>query len=377
MVKPYPTDSLCVKCHKFVPELLEKSKKTSEADKNIPKEFKPQKKKPSDKDGVRTKDKSYKFSLEDEKIFLKGKEEYVIFCGITSKERTPLFYTKEHLKYLLELTNNLDYIATGILRGDLDKMLLVREDGNKIIEEKCQFYEKDNIIYIVYGLFPDKKGKWILEQMAREYESLILKFSIKNVNELTPLEKSNIDRGFKPALKSILDSMELKEVLTDKDISYVEDWIRVDYLGVSSMSIGVVSLLLDDQGALNLDLPVKYDDPNEDLEMKESQLTAKIEAIAANTPGNTGAYPRWIAVRLKYQQYRFITFKKYPNDYFLSLLSEGNLKKIPKAEDKLNPLIYHVIDTPFEGNLKPFNQLKATLKDMFNHDAELEHRKFY
>ncbi|MFX0148407.1 MAG: hypothetical protein ACFE8E_11770, partial [Candidatus Hodarchaeota archaeon] len=70
----------------------------------------------------------------------------------------------------MELTNNLDFIATSILGGELDKMLLITNDN---INEKCQFYVKDNIIYLVYGIFPDKKGKWILEQMAKYYSELV------------------------------------------------------------------------------------------------------------------------------------------------------------------------------------------------------------
>ena len=93
-------------------------------------------------------------------------------------------------------------------------------------------------------------------------------------------------------------------------------------------------------------------------------VNPKNEAIAANTLGNTGAYPRWIAVRLGFQMYRFLTFKKYPNDYFLYCLSEGNLKKIEKVEAKLEPILYHEMSTPFTGNLRPFNKLKAKIKDL-------------
>jgi hypothetical protein len=107
--------------------------------------------------------------------------------------------------------------------------------------------------------------------------------------------------------------------------------------------------------------------------MKESLLTAKIEAIAANTLGNTGSYPRWIAVKLGFQKYRFLTFKKYKNDYFLSCLSEGNLKKVDNIEAHLEPILYHGIDTPFSGNLRPFNKLKSTIKELVN---QIPERKF-
>ncbi|MFX0032620.1 MAG: hypothetical protein ACFE8V_08425 [Promethearchaeota archaeon] len=261
----------------------------------------------------------------------------------------------------MELTNNLDFIATSILGGELDKMLLITNDN---INEKCQFYVKENIIYLVYGIFPDKKGKWILEQMAKYYSELVQN---KDVDNLEKLEKNEIDFEFKRRLNYVLkEYLDLQEVFTDQEIPYLEDWIRIDYLGLSSMSIGVISLLIDEENNLNVDVPGQYDNPAEETEMKESLLTAKIEAIAANTLGNTGFYPRWIAVKLSFQRYRFLTFKKYQNDYFLSLLSEGNLQKIETVEKKIEPYLHHGIDTPFAGNLRPFNKIKSTLKDLIN-----------
>jgi hypothetical protein len=310
--------------------------------------------------GVQTKTKEKKFSIDDEIIYLKDNEEYVKFCGVTSTERTKLFWSNNRYNYLLELTNNLDFIATSILGGELDKMLLISKNDE---EEKCQFYEKNGIIYLVYGVFPDKKGKWILEQMAKYYYGLV---NSKDVNKLNKLEDHEVKNRFSGNLKFILkECMVLQEVFTDQDIPYLEDWIRIDYLSLSSMSIGVISLLLDEEGNLDMDVPGEFDNPAEEIEMKESSLTARIEAIAANTLGNTGAYPRWIAVKLGFQQYRFLTFKKYQNNYFLSFLSEGNLKKLEKVEKELEPLLYHGIDSPFSGNLKPFNKLKETLKQKF------------
>ena len=155
----------------------------------------------------------------------------------------------------------------------------------------------------------------------------------------------------------------MQEVFSDQEIPYVEDKLRVDYLGLSSRSIGVISLLLGEE--LQVDLPGQFESPEETKEMKESILTAKIEAIAANTLGNTGAVPRWIAVKLSFQNYRFLTFKKFENDYFLYMLSEGNLGKLDNVEDELNPYVEHVTSTAFSGNLRPFNSLKMSLNELF------------
>jgi acyl carrier protein len=314
---------------------------------------------------VRVKREKTKFSFEDDRIPLKGDEEYLKLCGITSTERTQLFCSNERFVYLLELTNNLDNIATSILGGELDQMLLITADGE---EDKCQFFVKNEIIYIIYGKFPDKKGKYFLEQMANFYGELVRD---KDVNNLNKLEKHEIDRKFEAQIRAIINKyIQLQDVFSDQEIPFVEDKLRIDYLGLSSMSIGVISLLLGNE--LGLKFPGETESPEEEKEMIESLLTAKIEAIAANTLGNTGAYPRWIAVKLGFQNYRFLTFKKYKNDFFLYMLSEGNLEKLNITEDYLDPFIEHVIDTPFSGTLKPFNRLKKTLDEML-----IKHNRFF
>ncbi|MFX1567675.1 MAG: hypothetical protein ACFFCV_04825 [Promethearchaeota archaeon] len=289
------------------------------------------------------------------------KGEYIKLIGITSTERTQLYCSNDNYAYLLELTNNLDFIATGFLGGELDKMLLISQ--KKDTEEKCQFYVKNNIIYIVYGRFPDKKGKWILEQMSINFTELV---GGKDVEKLDKFEKYKIETDFKKRTRFILNEYanKLQDVFTDQEIPYVEDSIRIDYVGLSSMSIGVISILLGEEN-LKIENIGDFDDPDEQKEMKESMLTARIEAIAANTQGNTGATPRWIAVKLGFQKYRFLTFKKYQNDYFLSMLSEGNLSRIEQVEELLDPDINELTINEFSGNLKPFNVLKIDLEQNF------------
>jgi hypothetical protein len=369
-VRPYPTDHLCPRCGKFLSNLFQHVDDANfESKKLEPQEFKPITETASSKiQGVRKKEKATTISLDAERINLKEGTEYVKFCGITSVERTPLFSSNKRLLYLLELSNNLDFIATSILGGDLDKMLLKSENNET---EKCQFFEKNDIIYILYGKFPDKKGKWVLEQMAKFFSELVRD---KDVNNLSKIDKYDIEKKFGGYLLSIFkEYLQLQDVFSDQEIPYVEDWIRLDYVGLSSMSIGVISILLDDEEKLNVKVPGEFEDHAEEVEMKESLLTAKIEAIAANTLGNTGSYPRWIAVKLGFQQYRFLTFKKYKNNYFLSCLSEGNLKKVDNIETQLEPILYHGIDTPFSGNLRPFNKLKKTIKELVN---QIPERKF-
>jgi hypothetical protein len=351
ITKPFPKDSMCPKCRKFLAKLFEST--VDKTDKSPPKEFETKTTTLSSKfkGKVRVKKPPLDINLEKDKIQL-TKGEYVKLLGITSTDRTQLFCNNERLEYLLELTNNLDLIATGVLGGELDKMLLITEEGN--IEEKCQFYVEDEIIYIVYGNFPDKKGKWLLDQMANIFSEIV---KGKDVNSLSKIEKFQIENEFKGGIKNKLyEYLRLQEVFTDQEIPYVEDTIRIDYLGLSSMSIGVISLLLGDE--LVTEMQMEFENPEEEREMKESMITARIEAIAANTQGNTGAIPRWIAVKLGFQQYRFITFKKYQNEYYLSLLSEGNLGKVDQVEQLLESTLIEAVKTPFSGNLKPFNILR-------------------
>ena len=344
-------------------------KDSSDEEKSPPQKFVTKKETAAKKlPGVRKKEIEKNISLDVDIINLDGDLEYLKFCGITTADRTQLFASNKKWLYLLELTNNLDFIATSILGGDLDKMLLKSEN---LEEEKCHFFEKNKIIYVIFGKFPDKKGKWVLEQMAKHFSDLIRD---KDVNNLGKFEKYDIENKFKGKLIFILkEYLQLQDVFSDQEIPYVEDWLRLDYVGLSSMSIGVISLLLDDEDRLNVKVPGEFEDPAEEFEMKESLLTAKVEAIAANTLGNTGAYPRWIAVKLGFQNYRFLTFKKYRNNYFLSCLSEGNLKKIDILEAQLEPILNNGLDTPFSGNLRPFNKLKSQIKELMKNVIE---RKF-
>lgn len=362
ITRPFPSDSLCPKCGKFVPAIYQINQIEKGPELN-PKEFETKTSSLSSKlkGRVKVKKTKKKQVLEGEKIELK-KGEFMKLFGITSVERKPLYCSNDNYFYLLELTNNLDFIATDILGGELDKMLLIPEEAEG--KEKCQFFTKNDLIYLVYGMFPDKKGKWLLEQAAKYYDDLI---DERDLNNLDKYEKYQIDKKFKTVLNYIIEEyLKLQDVFSDQDIPYVEDKLRVDYVGLSSQSIGIISLLLGD--TLNVDVPEGLEDPEEIREIQESSLTARIEAIAANTLGNTGSVPRWIAVKLGFQNYRFLTFKEYENDYFLYMLSEGNLEKINVVEEKLNPYLKEATKIPFSGNLRPFNKLKSQLKDLFDHN---------
>ena len=111
MGKPYPED--CPKCGKFN---TSKFKYTAEDKPSPPppKNFETKRSKPSDRlAGVTAIKRRKKISPDDEFIEM-GEGEYFKFCGVTSNDRVPLFRSNSRFEFLLELTNNLDFIATSI-----------------------------------------------------------------------------------------------------------------------------------------------------------------------------------------------------------------------------------------------------------------------
>jgi len=365
ITKPFPMDQLCPNCKKFLPNLFEvvaKAEEEKKLIKGIPKEIQKVTKTPASelsskvrvkKKGVRT------IELSNDEIEVKTGEEYIKLLGIITQNRKPIFCSNERYNYLLELACNLDFIASSILGGELDQMMLESLETQKM--ENCIFVIDKSIIYILYGKFPNKKGYWLIEQMKKTLDAAL---NGLDPDQLEKIQDHNISLKLESALKySILEYIKLQEVFSDKKIPFVEDTLKVHYFGLSSQSIGIISLLLGDE------LPIVYkgptSSPQEELEMKETLVTAKVEAIAANTAGNTGSMPRWIAVKLGFQNYRFLTFTKLENEYILNMLSEGNIEKLEKVENLLQNIVKDTAQTKFHGDLRPFNKLKTDFKRFF------------
>lgn len=286
------------------------------------------------------------------------KEDSIEFIGITKIDRTPLYYNNKGHEYLLELTNNLDFIVTSILGGTLDKMSLIYDDN---LMKKCQFYNKDEIIYILYGLFSDKRGNWILEMIEKFYSNLI---KHDDLFELSNIKIRELKKKFELIEDFIIhDSSKIEKYNCKDNLPYENNNLRIDYIGFSSQSIGLISLLIGNE--LKIEIPKDLKNTEDELEMSESILTAKIEAIRANVFGNTYAIPRWISAKIHDLEYRFLSFKKYPNDYCLYFLSEGNLEKINEIENQLDELILPVTKKKFDGNMGLFYELKEKFREFF------------
>ncbi len=286
--------------------------------------------------------------------------EYVKLLGAVEEERIGLFCSNPKFEYFLELSCNLSYIATSILGGELDRMSLYSEELR--VEEKCLFLKHEGVIYIIYGLFPDKKGLWVLNRMRNEMIA-ILKGTGKKIKELDKLDLNSVSTKHRNSCLGIMnDYIKLQEVFSDKPIEAIERTLRVDYFGLSFQSIGVISKILGTDLAIK---GVEADDPMLRKELQESLVTAKLEAIAANTVANTGAMPRWIGVRLGFEKYRFIIIGALPNTYFYQMLVEGNLKASTSIRDQLLPILKVCTAEPFKGDLGRFRPVTETLEKFF------------
>ncbi len=286
--------------------------------------------------------------------------EYIKLLGVVEEERIALFCSNPKYEFFLELSSNLSYIATSILGGELDRMSLYSEELRVV--EKCLFLKHEGVIYIIYGLFPDKKGLWVLNRMRNEM-IVLLKGTGKKIKEFDKMDLNTVSTKMRNSCLGILnDYIKLQEVFTDKPIEAIEKTLRIDYFGMSFQSIGVISKII------GTDLVIKgvdADDPSLRKELQESLVTAKLEAIAANTVANTGSMPRWIGVRLGFEKYRFIIIEALPNTYFYQMLAEGNLKASTTIRDQLVPMLKTCTAEPFKGDLGRFRPVTEALDKFF------------
>ena len=318
------------------------------------------------------------------------------FYGIVSKERIPIYYNDKKCKYILELTNNLDTISTRTLSGTLDKMLIFlgNEDEEKEEERKliARFFEKNGVIHILIGNFSDKESYWIFNQVSMFFNDMIQRDKI-NIEKLAKIEKREISIKLDIFLNYIEEAVELKVKFERPNFNYIDNWLRLYYFGLSSESVGIISLLLDkenilkfgDQKQFELDSEndISKDDFNSSpisrlvkkiIDYSESVLTAKIEAILAIIHANMKGYPRWISIKSGFQKYRYLSFKKLENQFFLYCITEGNIEKLESLESFLEMHLKDGVSNKFTSSLKIFNEMKIKIRDTIETIPE---RKFY
>lgn len=296
--------------------------------------------------------------LRQDVVVIPSMGQYFKNIGVVTENRDPIFNKNQEFVYLQELSVNLDAIASIIIGGEIDRLMLLSEISNAI--EKVLYIKKDELIYFLYGQFPDKQGYWILNNLRRELTS---SFSGRKFDQLSPLDLHNLKLRFPTKVNHVLEqyTKAATEIISDRQIPSVVDTIRFDYFGMSYQSIGTISKILGDD---LLDLQ-----PGEDtataIDIKESAITAKIEAIGAITIANTGATPKYLTVKLGYEKYRYLIFEKLPNDYFIYMLAEGNLEKYDSVAEILKEMAEPYTRKPFRGDLRPFIELRKQITDFF------------
>ncbi|MBD3353261.1 MAG: hypothetical protein GF364_17405 [Candidatus Lokiarchaeota archaeon] len=310
--------------------------------------------------GVRVKKKKPrdKVDLNKKVIVFPSKGRYFKNFGVISENRVMIYNKNPDYSYIQELSFNLDYIASSILGGEIDRLVLQSEVSNAL--EQVLYLKKDTLLFFVYGVFTNKQGMYILQQMRNHLKNLLIG---KDLDNLSKMDLHKIKNRMDVFIKHILkEYMGMTDIISDKDITPIDDWIRFDYFGMSYRSIGTISKILGSD--LKIDIDPNIPESQQD-DLKESLITAKIEAIAANTMANTKAVPKYLSVKLGYEKYRYIIFEKLENDYYIYMLAEGNLAKCKPVVMHLTEIVKGATKKAFSGDLKPFVELKKEIIRFF------------
>ncbi len=303
--------------------------------------------------------------LSKEKLELGVEQEYFRYFGIITRNRQIIYNSNEHFTYLLDLAYNLEYIATSILSGTLDRMFLLSLDKER--EEYCYFRTEQNLIFVLYGNIPDKKATWLMHQIYITFNDLI---DSRVIDSLSKIDVYNIQTSLNKRLKYFLSEyIKLQSVFSSNELTSIDNFLRVDYFGLSFQSVGILSKLITNElplpefPSINSDY---FESDDIQTELLEGQITAKLEAMAANCVANTNMIPEWISVKLGYQRYRFIVFSKI-EEYYISLLTEGNLEYRDQILGLLKKRLNSLTSQPFVGELKAYyDQLPNIISDMKN-----------
>ncbi len=312
----------------------------------------------------------------------------LFFYGIVSKERIPIYYNNRKSKYILELTNNLDFISKSILSGTLDKMLIILGNEDEGEEKKliARFFEKNGVIHILIGNFSDKDSDWIFNQVSWFFNDMVHKDKI-NIKKLANIDKRQMSIKINIFLDYIEEAVKLKVKFEKPNFNYIDNWLRLDYFGISSETVGVISLMLDKEDVLKFEKQKQFELDSENniseeerekkeieiIDYREAVLTAKIEAIIAIILGNMKGYPRWISIKSGFQKYRFLSFKKLENRFFLYCITEGNIEKLESLESSLDLHLKDVVSNRFTSSLKIFNEMKNKIRTTIETIPERKH----
>jgi hypothetical protein len=140
----------------------------------------------------------------------------------------------------------------------------------------------------------------------------------------------------------------------------------MDYIGLSFQSVGIFSKLITNEIQID-DVVIQNTDSSvaQSNDLKESLISAKLEAIAANTVANTKLMPYWISIKKGFDQYAFIIFAEI-NSYFIQILSEGNPLRIEDLKKWLVEIAAPYTSESFKGNVGKFRNLLKEIIELIS-----------
>ncbi|MHA1846648.1 MAG: hypothetical protein ACTSXU_03305 [Promethearchaeota archaeon] len=313
-------------------------------------------------------------------IFLSEDADYLKMMGVINTDtREKIFCSNTHYEYILELGLNAHEIASSILGGTVEKILFeppkhLAEAINLSTKSKTDVYEEaiflldGNLLFCIYGTFY-KRPDLLLKQLKM---IIFDQLKAKYLDQLSDIEKHQLQRKASSITNYILkEYMKIRQdVLRKATVPTLEKEAIIHYLGLSYQTIGAMALLITKEGENALpikDIPFEGNTKDGDYqELIESLISAKIEAIAANTFANTGSFPRYIITKINFDSFRMFEFIQLKNNYILQLLGSGNAEVIDRViNKKVKPIIQTVIEKEFSGILGEFNVVKSRLMEIF------------
>ena len=306
--------------------------------------------------------------------------DYLKMMGvINTQSREIVFCSNDEYQYVLELGANAQEIANSILGGNLERILLEPSKGQKLVSlkdgqavqnpftfEEAIFQMSGSLLFCIYGVF-FKRPAVLLQELKRLMID-IFKGQIKI--SITPMERSEIERRKNSVTAYIVhEYQKIRDTaLRQASIPTMETQVKLHYIGLSYQSIGTLALLITQEGPDALPIKdISFGGDTKDgnfQDLVESLVSAKIEAIAANTLAQTRSFPRYIITKIGFDQYRVIEFFQLKNDYFLQILASGNVEILENViHDIILPIVTSITENPFTGMLTTHNEVKVQLRD--------------
>ncbi len=319
--------------------------------------------------------------------------DYLKMMGVINlQSREIIFCSNDEYAYVLELGANAHEIATSILGGDLERVLLEPPKGTAIAPERDEppasqspfsfeeaiFQSHGSMLFCIYGVF-FKRPTVLLQELKRLMID-IFKGQVKA--SMSPMERSEVERR-KTSIAGFIvhEYQKIRDAaLRQATIPTMERSVKLHYVGLSYQSIGTMALLLTPQGPDALPIKeISFSGDTSDgnyLDLLESLISAKIEAIAANTLAHTGSFPRYIITKVGFDQYRLIEFFQLKNHYILQILASGNVGLLESVLSKvILPVVAPVTEASFTGMLTTHNEIKAKLREQLSGNYVYEIKK--